>query len=61
MQEAEKLDNEASVRETIDNNNNYLMDDAGHMVANNDNDVVYNYQPYFEEPIKYIPNFGLDD
>ena len=49
------------MRETIDNNNNYLMDDAGHMVANNDNDVVYNYQPYFEEPIKYIPNFGLDD
>ena len=61
MQEDEKLNNEATMRETIDNNGNYLMDAVGHMVVNNDNNVIYNYQPYFEEPIKYNPNFGLDD
>ena len=29
--------------------------------ANNDENVVYNDQPYFLEPIEDNQNFGLDD
>jgi len=40
---------------------NYLMDNAGHVAANNDENVVYDNQPNFEEPIQDKQNFGLDD
>jgi len=29
--------------------------------TNNDKNIVYNDQPYFEEPIRDNQNFGLDD
>ena len=38
-----------------------LMNDVGHVAANNDNNVVYNDQLYFEEPIQDNQNFVLDD
>jgi len=43
---------------TLRDFDDYLMDDASHVAANNNNNVVYN-QPYFEEPIQDNQNFGL--
>ena len=40
---------------------NYPMENAGHVAANNDENVVYDNQPNFEEPIQDNQNFGLDD
>ena len=40
---------------------NYLMDNASHVATNNDENVVYDNQPNFEEPIQDNQNFGLDD
>ena len=51
------------MRETIDNEGGFLF----YFIylfcnyANNDENVVYNDQPYFEEPIQDNQNFGLDD
>ena len=39
----------------------YLMDDVSHVVANNDENVVYNEQPYFEKSNQDDQNFGLED
>ena len=39
----------------------YLMDDVSHVAANNDENVVYNEQPYFEKSNQDDQNFGLKD
>ena len=40
---------------------NYLINNAGHVAANNDENVVYDNQPNFKESIQDNQNFGLDD
>ena len=46
--------NESEVNEppnaTLRDFYNYPMDDAGHVVSNNVENVVYDDQPYFEKP-----------
>ena len=58
VREIEKFNGETSVRETIDNEGDFFLFCN---YANNDENVVYNDQPYFEEPIQDNQNFGLDD
>ena len=58
MREIEKFNSDNSVRETIDNECDFFLFCN---CANNDENVVYNNQPYFEEPIQDNQNFGLDD
>ena len=38
--------------ETLRDFDVYLMDDADHFAAKNDDKIVYNDQPYLEEPIQ---------
>ena len=59
VREFEKSDNDATFRETINDKCDFLFYFSNS--ANNDKNVVYNDQPYFEEPIQDNPNFGLDD
>ena len=49
------------MRETIDNEGDFFYFFLFCNYANNDENVVYNDQPYFEEPIQDNQNFGLDD
>ena len=46
---------------TLRDFNDYLMDDVGHVLTNNDNNAIYNDQLYFEEPIQDNQNFVIDD
>ena len=43
---------------TLRDFDNYPMDDAGHVVSNNVENVVYDDQPYFEKPSQDNQNFG---
>ena len=61
MQEIEKFNGDTSVRETIDNEGDFFFIFLFCNYANNDENVVYNDQPYFEKPIQDNQNFGLDD
>ena len=45
---------------TLRDFDNYPMDDAGHVVSNNVENVVYDNQPYFEKPSQDNQNFGHD-
>ena len=58
MQEVKKSNGDTIVRETIFDKGDFLC--VGNS-ANNDKNVIYNDQPYFEEPIQDNQNFGLDD
>ena len=46
---------------TLRDFDDYPMDDVGHVVANNDENVVCNDQLYFEEHNQDNQNFCLDD
>ena len=45
---------------TLRDFDNYPMDDAGHVVSNNVENVVYDDQPYFEKPSQDNQNCGHD-
>ncbi|KAK9992682.1 hypothetical protein SO802_027667 [Lithocarpus litseifolius] len=45
---------------TLRDFDNYPMDDMGHVVSNNVENVVYDDQPYFEKPSQDNQNFGHD-
>ena len=45
------------MRETIDDEGDFFFCNS----TNNDENVVYNDQPYFEQPIQDNQNFGLND
>ena len=44
---------------TLRDFDDYLMNDVGHVIANNNDNVVYNDQPHFEELIQDKKNCGL--
>ena len=46
---------------TLRDSDDYPINDTGHVVANNDKNVVYNDQSYFEEPNQDNQNCGLND
>ena len=46
---------------TLRDFDDYPINDTGHVVANNDKNVVYNNQSYFEEPNQDNQNCGLND
>ena len=56
MNEINELPN-ATLRDFDD----YLINDVGYVTTNNDNNVVYNDQPYFEKPIQNKKNCDLHD
>ena len=59
--DANENDVNESPNTTLRDFDDYPINDTGHVVANNDKNVVYNNQSYFEEPNQDNQNCGLND
>ena len=62
MQVVKKSNGDTIVRETIfDKGDFFFFFFMWVILLKNDENVIYNDQPYFEEPIQDNQNFGLND